>query len=113
MREKRRGGQSFLVCPRIADIAPMQARLAELAPELDVIVAHGRMKPDALETAVLDFAGGHGDVLLATNIIEAGLDIPQANLMLVTQADRFGLGAAAPVARPGRAGQHGAGPPIS
>ena len=91
LRERRRGGQSFLVCPRIADIAPMQARLAEIAPELDVIVAHGRLKPEALETAVLDFAAGRGDVLLATNIIEAGLDIPGANLMLVTQADRFGL----------------------
>ncbi|HYZ63696.1 MAG TPA: DEAD/DEAH box helicase, partial [Acetobacteraceae bacterium] len=91
LRESRRGGQSFLVCPRIADIAPMQARLAELAPELDVVVAHGRMQPEALETAVLDFAAGRGDVLLATNIIEAGLDIPRANLMLVTNADRFGL----------------------
>ena len=49
------------------------------------------MKPDALETAVLDFARGRGDVLLATNIIEAGLDIPRANLMVVTHADRFGL----------------------
>lgn len=91
LRERRRGGQSFLVCPRVADIAPMQARLAELAPELHVVVAHGRMKPEALESAVLGFAAGDGDVLLATNIIEAGLDIPRANLMVITNADRFGL----------------------
>ena len=91
LREKRRGGQSFLVCPRIAGIAVLQERLAELAPELEIIVAHGRLKPEALESAVLRFAGGDGDVLLATNIIEAGLDIPRANLMMVADADRFGL----------------------
>ncbi len=91
LRERRRGGQSFVVCPRIGDLDAMQARLAELAPELRVVVAHGRMKAEALEDAVTGFADGIGDVLLATNIIEAGLDIPRANLMLVANADRFGL----------------------
>ncbi len=91
MRERRRGGQSFVVCPRIADIETIRARLEEAAPELRLVVAHGRMKPDALEEAVLGFAAGRGDVLLATDIIEAGLDIPRANLILVTRADRFGL----------------------
>ena len=109
LRERRRGGQSFIVCPRITDIAPMQARLAELAPELDVTVAHGRMKPDALEAAVLGFAAGEGDVLLATNIIEAGLDIPRANLILVANADRFGLAQLHQLrGRVGRGGRRGA-----
>ena len=90
-REHARGGQSFLVCPRIADLAKVAAQLAELVPDLSVVQAHGRMKPDALEAAVLDFAAGHGDVLLATDIIEAGLDIPRANTILILDADRFGL----------------------
>ena len=91
LRERRRGGQSFIVCPRIADVTAMQAQLHEIVPELDIITAHGRMKPETLDDAVTRFSQGKGDVLLATNIIEAGLDIPRANLMLVTNADRFGL----------------------
>ncbi len=91
MREHARGGQSFIVCPRIEDLAPIAARLADLAPELSVVRAHGRMKPAELEHAVAGFAAGHGDVLLATNIIEAGLDISRANTILVTRPDRFGL----------------------
>ena len=91
MREHARGGQSFLVCPRIEDTAPLAARLAELAPELQVATAHGRLKPQALEQIVAAFAAGDYDVLLATNIIEAGLDIPRANTILVTRPDRFGL----------------------
>ena len=91
MREHRRGGQSFVVCPRIGDLAPTEARLREAAPELRVVQAHGRMKPEALDDAVTGFAEGEGDVLLATTIIEAGLDIPRANTMLVMGADRFGL----------------------
>ena len=91
LRERRRGGQSFIVCPRVADVTEMQERLASLVPELQVVVAHGRMKAEALDAAVSGFAQGEGDVLLATNIIEAGLDIPRANLMIVCRADRFGL----------------------
>ena len=90
-REHIRGGQSFVVCPRITDLAAMQAQLAELAPDLRVVVAHGRMKPEELEDAVVGFAGGSGDVLLATNIIEAGLDIPRANTIVITHSERFGL----------------------
>lgn len=91
LREHRREGQSFIVCPRISDIAPLQAEVATLVPELNITVAHGRMPPDALEAAIVDFAAGQGDILIATDIIEAGLDIPRANLMLVTHAERFGL----------------------
>jgi len=91
MREKRRGGQSFVVCPRIRDIAPMQAQLSKLVPELDLIAAHGEMPPAEIDEAMVRFADGEGDVLLATNIIESGLDVPRANTMLVWRADRFGL----------------------
>jgi transcription-repair coupling factor (superfamily II helicase) len=91
LRERNRGGQSFFVCPRIADLEPMTRRLGELAPELDVVVAHGRMKADVLDAAMVAFADGAHDVLLTTNIIEAGLDIPAANTILVWRPDRFGL----------------------
>ena len=90
-RERARGGQSFIVCPRITDLAAMAERIAELAPTLHVVQAHGRLKPQALDQAVVGFAEGAGDVLLATDIIEAGLDIPRANTILVMHADRFGL----------------------
>ena len=69
----------------------MQSELAELVPELRVAAAHGRLKADALEDAVVGLARGEGNVLLATSIIKAGLDIPRADLMIVWGADRFGL----------------------
>ena len=91
LRERGRGGQSFVVVPRIEDMAPMAERLRNLAPELDILAAHGRMPAAEIDEAMVRFAGGDGDVLLATNIIEAGLDVPRANTMLVWRADRFGL----------------------
>ena len=91
MREHRRGGQSFVVCPRIEDIAPMRARLRDLVPELETLVAHGGLKPAEMDEAMVRFADGEGDVLLATSIIESGLDVPRANTMLVWDAERFGL----------------------
>ncbi|MCX7283368.1 MAG: helicase-related protein [Novosphingobium sp.] len=91
LRERARGGQSFLVVPRIEDIAPMQDMLARLTPELRVAVVHGKLPAADLDEAMVGFAEGHGDVLLATNIVEAGLDVPRANTMLVHRADRFGL----------------------
>jgi transcription-repair coupling factor (superfamily II helicase) len=90
-REARRGGQSFVVCPRIEDIAPMAERLARLVPELSVVVAHGGQKPPEMDEAMVRFADGDGEVLLATGIVETGLDVPRANTMLVLGADRFGL----------------------
>jgi transcription-repair coupling factor (superfamily II helicase) len=91
LRERRRGGQSFVVAPRIEDIAPLAEALHRLAPELTTFVAHGDLPPDEVDEVMVRFAGGEGDVLLATNIIESGLDVPRANTMLVTRADLFGL----------------------
>ncbi|SKA12864.1 transcription-repair coupling factor [Consotaella salsifontis] len=90
-REKARGGQSFVVCPRIDDLESMGDRLRALAPELRLVSAHGEMAPAEIDGVMLGFADGEGDVLLATNIIESGLDVPNANTMIVWQADRFGL----------------------
>ena len=91
MAERRRGGQSFVVCPRIEDIEPMAQKLSVLLPDLKVAMIHGKMDAAKVDEAMLAFAGGDGDVLLATNIIESGLDVPAANTMIVTRPDRFGI----------------------
>jgi transcription-repair coupling factor (superfamily II helicase) len=91
LREKSRGGQSFVVVPRIEDMGPLARQLGELVPELDLLQAHGKMPPAEIDEAMVRFGRGDGDVLLATNIIEAGLDVPRANTMAIVHADRFGL----------------------
>ncbi len=91
MRERARRGQSFVVVPRIEDMVGIAERLAKAFPEGDVVQVHGKMPGTELDIAMTDFAAGRGDVLLATNIIEAGLDVPRANTMIVWRADRFGL----------------------
>jgi transcription-repair coupling factor (superfamily II helicase) len=91
MREYRRGGQSFVVVPRIEDIEDVHAILRKIVPELAVKVAHGKMPAAAIDEAIVGFAEGNGDILLATNIIENGLDVPRANTMFVWRAERFGL----------------------
>ena len=91
MREKRRGGQTFVVCPRIEDLQPMRERLETLVPELSVLSAHGKMPVAEVDEAMVGFADGRGDILLATNIIESGLDVPRANTIIVWRPDRFGL----------------------
>ncbi|SFV38464.1 transcription-repair coupling factor (superfamily II helicase) [Devosia crocina] len=91
LREKRRNGQSFVVVPRIEDIETLAAELARIVPDLVVVKAHGELPAKEIDTVLLGFANGEGDVLLATNIIESGLDVPRANTMLIWRADRFGL----------------------
>lgn len=91
LREKDRGGQSFVVVPRIQDLAALSATLHRLVPELSLLLAHGELPAAEIDEAMVRFAAGDGDVLLATNIIEAGLDVPRANTMIVWRADRFGL----------------------
>ncbi|WP_225889936.1 transcription-repair coupling factor [Indioceanicola profundi] len=91
MREHFRGGQSFYVCPRIEDLEKIRLRLEELVPEVKVVVAHGQMPATQLEEVMTAFDEAKYDVLLATNIIESGLDIPNANTLIVHRADLFGL----------------------
>jgi transcription-repair coupling factor (superfamily II helicase) len=92
LRERFRGGQSFYVCPRLADIDQVADRLSKLVPEIKTVVAHGQMAPTQLEEVMTAFANGEYDVLLATNIIESGLDMPRVNTIVIHRADMFGLG---------------------
>ncbi len=91
LREHYRGGQSFYVCPRVKDMAEIEKELKTLVPEVKVVTAHGQMTPTELEDRMTAFYDGQYDVLLATNIIESGIDIPTANTMIVHRADMFGL----------------------
>ena len=91
LRENFRGGQSFYVCPRIADIAAIEDELSKLVPELKLGVAHGQMPPRQLEDVMSKFYDQAFDVLLSTNIIESGLDLPTVNTIAIHSSDRFGL----------------------
>ncbi|MGQ0527654.1 MAG: transcription-repair coupling factor [Alphaproteobacteria bacterium] len=91
LREHYRGGQSFYVCPRVKDIHDVEIMLKELVPEVKIITAHGQMTPTELEDRMSGFYDRQYDVLLATNIIESGIDIPTANTMVIHRADMFGL----------------------
>lgn len=92
LREKFRGGQCFYVCPRLADIERVAERLSKLVPEIKAVVAHGQLPATQLEEVMTAFADGKYDVLLATNIIESGLDMPKVNTIIIHRADLFGLG---------------------
>jgi transcription-repair coupling factor (superfamily II helicase) len=91
LREQYRGGQTFYVCPRIEDLAQVAVDLRELVPEIRMAMAHGRLAPTAIENTMQDFTDGKFDVLLSTNIVESGLDIRNANTMVIHRADMFGL----------------------
>ncbi|MBE1237824.1 transcription-repair coupling factor [Phaeovibrio sulfidiphilus] len=91
LRERYRGGQSFYVCPRLRDIDPLVHRLSTLVPDLRVAVAHGQMPASRLEEVMTAFSEGEYDILVATNIIESGLDIPRVNTIIIHRADMFGL----------------------
>jgi transcription-repair coupling factor (superfamily II helicase) len=90
-REKEREGQSFYLHNRVETIDEAAERLRQLCPELRFIVAHGQMREKELEEHMLSFLAGDADVLVSTTIIESGLDIPQANTLLVERADMLGL----------------------
>ena len=91
LREHHRGGQSFIVCPRVRDIKMMEDTIKDLVPEVKMIAAHGQLAPGDLEDRMTAFYEKQYDVLLATNIIESGIDVPSANTMIVHRADMFGL----------------------
>jgi transcription-repair coupling factor (superfamily II helicase) len=89
--ELARGGQVFFVHNRVESIYSMGNLLQRLVPEARVVIGHGQMSEEALERAMLDFMGHKFDVLLATTIVENGLDIPNANTIIINRADRYGL----------------------
>ena len=91
-RERFRGGQVFCVVPRIEDMAKMATRLREIVPEARMVEAHGRLAPTELERVMTEFGDGKYDILLSTNIVESGLDMPAVNTLIVHRADMFGLG---------------------
>jgi len=91
LREHYRGGQSFYVVPRISDLPEIEQFLREQCPELTYVLAHGQMAAGELDDRMNAFYDGKFDVLLATTIVESGLDIPTANTIVIHRADMFGL----------------------
>jgi transcription-repair coupling factor (superfamily II helicase) len=92
-RERDRGGQTYYVAPRISDLDDVAEFLREAVPHLKVARAHGQLAPSELEDVMTAFYEGQYDVLLSTAIVESGLDVPNANTLIVHRADMFGLAA--------------------
>ncbi len=90
-RELQRGGQVFFLHNRVTTIETMRSKLRALVPDARIVVGHGQMHADDLEEVMTKFVNGESDVLLSTTIIESGLDIPNANTIIIDRADRFGL----------------------
>jgi transcription-repair coupling factor (superfamily II helicase) len=91
LREKARGGQAFFLHNRVESIDETAERLRGLCPDMTFIVAHGQLDENELEQRMLTFLRGEADVLVATSIIESGIDVPTANTLIVERADLFGL----------------------
>ena len=90
-REMNRGGQIFFLHNRVTTIETVRTKLQTLVPNARIVVGHGQMDADDLEEVMTKFVNGDADVLLSTTIIESGLDIPNANTIIIDRADRFGL----------------------
>ncbi|MFN4088671.1 MAG: transcription-repair coupling factor [Alphaproteobacteria bacterium] len=90
-RERFRGGQIFYVCPRVRDLAEVVEEIRKLVPDARIAVAHGGLAPTELEAVMSGFYERGYDILVSTNIVESGLDIPTANTLIVHRADMFGL----------------------
>ena len=91
IRELSRGGQVFLLYNRVESIFSFAARIKQILPEARISVAHGRMDKTTLENAVLHFYGGESDILITTTIIENGIDLPNANTIIVVDSDKLGI----------------------
>jgi transcription-repair coupling factor (superfamily II helicase) len=91
MRELNRGGQIYFVHNRVGDIRAVERQLKQVVPEARIRVGHGQMHERELEKVMVDFVEGQFDLLLATTIVESGLDIPNANTIFINEADRYGL----------------------
>lgn len=91
MREIFRGGQCFYVCPKLKDIPFVKEELTELVPDVKIAIAHGQMSSTQLEDTINAFYQKKFDLLLSTNIVESGLDLPDANTIIIHRSDHFGL----------------------
>ena len=91
LREVNRGGQVYFVHNRVQDIEALARRLRQVIPEASLRIGHGQMPEGQLEKVMVDFVAGRFDILLATTIVESGLDIPNANTIFIDEADRYGL----------------------
>jgi len=91
MRELNRGGQIYFVHNRVNDIEKVALKLSQIVPEARIAIGHGQMGEGELERVMLDFVDHRFDILLATTIVESGLDIPNANTIFIDEADRYGL----------------------
>ena len=91
IRERNRGGQSFYVVPRISDIKKIEDFIKDKLPNLSYVIAHGQMSSSILEDRMHDFYNGEYDILISTSIIESGLDLPNANTIIIHKANLFGL----------------------
>ena len=91
IREVSRGGQVFILYNKVESIFTFAAQIKRILPEAKISVAHGRMDKTALENAVMDFYGGESDILITTTIIENGIDLPNANTIIVIDSDRLGI----------------------
>lgn len=89
--EHARGGQSFVVCPRVSDIAALSETVEKLMPQARRAVLHGQMTAKAIEETMVQFSAQKIDILISTNIIESGLDLPSANTLIIYRSDLFGL----------------------
>ena len=90
-REMDRGGQIFFLHNRVQTIETMRDKIHALVPNAKIVIGHGQMEKDELEQVMRTFVNGEADILLATTIIESGIDIPNANTIIIDRADRFGL----------------------
>lgn len=91
IRELNRNGQIYFVHNRVYDIQTIADKIHTLVPEASIDIVHGQMDEDSMESAMVGFVEGRTDILVATTIIESGLDIPNANTIFIDQADRYGL----------------------
>jgi transcription-repair coupling factor (superfamily II helicase) len=91
LRELDRGGQVFVIHNRVKSIEHLREKLEDIVPEASVVVAHGQMAGHQLESIISEFSKGQYDILLATTIIESGIDMPNVNTLIVDRADWFGM----------------------
>ncbi len=91
MRERYRGGQIFYICPHVKDLHSIAERLSKIVPDVKVGIAHGQLSSKELENTMTAFSDGLFEILLATNIIESGIDIPRANTIIIHKSQHFGL----------------------